>query len=337
MVYPPVYYWIVSPLSRLPYREAAWAWTAISLASFLLAVSLFARTFGEAGTLARAIPVTDPRWAAIRGPLTTIALPAAVMFFPFVENLVSSQKATFLLLALSAALVLLRGGHAFVAGMALGTLAVKPQMAIVIPAALLAKGQWRVASGAVLAVAALLTASMAIGHDLVSAWVRFLASAGDYIRFAGGYRERLHGLYAFWTLLAGEPTTLVRVATIGSAVVVAMLVARLLRGAIDVRTPRFLAQFSGLVIATVLLCTHILTYDLTILLIPIAVLAWLALRGGMPPAARRRVLWLVGTRYAGVGFSSFAVRSWGVQPTTPILLALLAVLAALPERWDEAA
>ena len=321
MVYPPVYYLAVSPLSELPYREAAWLWVALTLACFATSVALLVYELGN-----DALPDGHAP-ASLRRIVALVGLPLAVSFMPFAENLVSGQKATLWLAILTIAFVALRRGHAAVAGAVFGLLAVKPQLALVVPLVLLAKGEWRFALGAAVTATLAVAASLAMGWDLAVAYARFAADTADFIRRQPAYLHRLHGLYGFFTLLAGDPTTAVRVATVVAGAGVVWLVARLVRGPLDVRSPRFLEQYAGLVVATVLLSPHILTYDLTLLLLPIALCGVCLLRGTLAPERRRPVLWLLVAVYAACGVSPSIARATGVQLTTPIMVAFLAVLA----------
>jgi hypothetical protein len=323
MVYPPVYYLAVSPLSALPYREAAWVWVALTLACFAATIVLLARALGDDASLDGPAPASG----RLRRIVAVAGLPLAVSFMPFAENLVSGQKATLWLVIFTITLVALRRGHSLAAGMVFGLLAVKPQLALVVPLVLLVKGERRFALGALATAALAIAGSLAMGWDVAVAYVRFAADSADFIRRQPAYLHRLHSLYGFFTLLAGEPTATVRIATVVAAAFVMALVARLVRGPLDVGSARFLEQFSGLVLATVLLSPHLLTYDLTLLLLPIVLCGTLLLRGGLVAARRRPVLWLLVAVYVACGVSPSIARATGVQLTTPIMVALLATLA----------
>ncbi len=322
MVYPPIYYLAVSGLSALPYREAAWVWVALTLAWFAATVVLLVRELDDAS-----IDGPVPTAARVRRIAAVAVLPLAVSFMPFAENLVSGQKATLWLLLLTITFILLRHGRPLAAGIVFGLFAVKPQLALVVPLVLLAKGERRFPLGAGLTAALAIAGSLAMGRGVAMAYVRFAADTADFIRRQPDYVPRLHGLYGFFTLIAGEPTTAVRIATAIAAGCVVWLVVRLFRAPLDVRSSRFLEQFSGLVLATVLLSPHLLTYDLTILLLPMALCGALLLRGGLAPARRRPVLWLLVATYVAAGVGPSIAARTGVQLTTPIMVALLGVLA----------
>jgi hypothetical protein len=256
-----------------------------------------------------------------------IALPAAVAFLPFVENLVSSQKGTLWLLLFTATFVALARDRPLSAGLLFGLQALKPQLALVVPVVLLAKRAWRFVAGVAVTVAALVLVSIATGPDLAREYVRFAGGAADYARFGGGYLNRLHGLYGFFTLLAGGPTPAARVATAAATGVVVLLLGRLFRGPLDVRGPRFPLQFAGLVVATLLVSPHVVTYDLTLLLLPMFLVGAVLVRGAVPTGRRRAVLWLLVATYLACGVSQSIASRTGFQLAVPTLLALLAVVA----------
>lgn len=332
MVYPPVYYLLVSPLSLLPYREAAWVWIVLSLGCFAATSILLTRALHPGGTLARIVPLGGARDARVQRVAALVALPAATAFMPFAENLLSGQKGAIILLVFTSTFLALQRRRPVRAGLVFGVLAIKPQLALVVPLGLLAKGEWRFALAAAVTAVALTCASVAMGCDLAVAYLRFAARAADFIRLGPAYLHRVHSGYGFFTLLAGEPTTTVRLATLATNLLVVWLLIRLFRGPLDLQAPRFLVQFSGLVLATVLLSPHVLTYDLTVLLLPMFLVGLLLVNGAVPAGQRRTVLWLLVGLYVACGVSPSLARRTGVQLTTPIILVLLSVLALQPDR-----
>jgi hypothetical protein len=123
MVYPPFYYALVSPLSLLPLGAAGVVWAALMIL-FLAATQVL---------LARGLEGPGGRSAWL--------WPCAILFAPLVQNLTSGQKGTVLLLLFAATYVLFRRGRPFWAGVVFGLLAFKPQLTLVIGAAMLAKGR----------------------------------------------------------------------------------------------------------------------------------------------------------------------------------------------------
>lgn len=327
LVYPPVYYLALSPLAALPYRTAAWVWVALTLVCFAGTIGILAMTLGRAGALGGRLPAPDVEAARLRRLGALVALPAAVTFLPFAENLVGGQKGTLILLVLTATWAALQRGNELAAGLVFGVLAVKPQLAFVIPVALLAKGAWRFAAGVAITAATLVLASTATGVDLVRDYVRLVQTLPEQIRFAPGQLHRIHGVYGFFTVLAGGATAPVRAATLVTASLVVVLLARLLRGPLELPSPRFAIQYAGLVVATVLLAPNVVTYDLTILLLPLFLLGWLLARGAILPARRPALPWLLAGAYVACAIGPAIAARTGVQLTMPMLLVLLGWLS----------
>lgn len=332
IVYPPFYYVLVSPLSALPFQTAAALWAALSLACLAASLALLGRAARPGASLDLIAPAgvdeTSSRvWAVAR----SWAVLPAVASVPVIENLVSSQKGAFLLLILTTTFLLMRRGYRFAAGFAFGFQAFKPQLAIVIPFAMLAKREWRFVAGTLSSLSGLAGLSLAVGRVPCADYLRFMTGVAEYVGAQPAYLHREHCLYGFFTLLAGGPTTGARLATLASSAVTVWLLARLLSGRLDPERPRFLAQFSGLVLATVLLSPHFLTYDLTILLLPLWLTAILLLRGFFPLSHRRAALWILVALYAAASLSPLLAKRIGVQISTPVMVALLALLSRAEE------
>lgn len=139
-VSPPPLAWLVVPLTLLPYRVAYWAWSAILLAA--LAVAWQLATPGS-------------------GRKRVIFLVAAVGWLPIVYGLQLGQPALLVAAAVAASYALLRRRSDWAAGAVLGLVVLKPQLALLVPAALLVTGRWR-AFAASAVVLALLGAASAI-------------------------------------------------------------------------------------------------------------------------------------------------------------------------------
>jgi hypothetical protein len=332
MVYPPFYYLAVSPLSALPFRTAAGLWAAVSLACLAASLGLLGRAARPGGTLDMVAPAVDPTSIRIWGAVRKWAVLAAVTSVPVIENIASSQKGAVLLLVLTATFLLLRRGQRFAAGVAFGFQVFKPHLAIVIPAAMLLKGKWRFVAGTLASMLALAGLSLVVGRGPSADYLRFLTGVTEYVGAQPAYLHREHCIYGFFTLLAGGPTTTARIATVATFTVTLWLLARLLAGPLDTAAPRFLAQFSGLVLATVLLSPHILTYDLTMLLLPLWLTAVLLFGGFFPPRRRRAAFWVLVALYVAAGVSPLVAQRTRIQLSTPIMVALLALLSAAGER-----
>ena len=101
------------------------------------------------------------------------------------------------------------------------------------------------------------------------------------------------------------------------------LLARILRGRLSFDSPRWEIQFSALILVTVLLSPHLFTYDLTVLLLPMFLLARQIATGHITSPHRQRLIWLLILLYAVPGISVMVAASIGLQLTVPVMVALL--------------
>jgi len=339
VVYPPFYYLVISPLSHLPMRTAAWVWGVFLTGCFAATAVLLGRglLFGAGhptGIAPSLQPVdigTDTQGS--HGRLAAVlpwTLPLAVLFVPLLESLSSSQKGTLCLLILTGTFLLLRRNRPLAAGMVFGLLAFKPQLTLVIAVAMLLKRQWRFVLGGILTGVVLVGLSLAVGWDACRAYARFATATADYVQNAGYDVHKSHCLYGFFTLLFGlPPTPATKVATLLAGCGVIYLLARTLRGPLAPGSPRFVAQFSSLIVATVLLSPHLFTYDLTVLLLPMVLLAaqWSASRPG-PDKPGEWIIWLLALLYVLPGISVTVAASIGLQMTVPLMAAVLLALGS---------
>jgi hypothetical protein len=248
-VYPPFYYVLVSPFSLLPFHAAAVMWVGVMVLFLCATQVLLARTL--TGRTSR----------------ITWLWPCVAFFAPLLQNVVSGQKGTILLFLFSATYALLRSGRSFTAGAVFGLLAFKPQVAIVIGAAMLWKRQWRFVAGSATTVLALLVVSLTVGIDACRDYVAFLTGTSDYLRTAGYDLTKAHCWYGFFHLLLTSDTTIRLATLLANAVTIGAIVC-LMSGPLQPRSSRFVWQYSALVVASLLVSPHLLTYDLTVLLLP---------------------------------------------------------------------
>jgi hypothetical protein len=109
-----------------------------------------------------------------------IHLAAALGWLPVIYGLQLGQPGLFVALGVAGSYALLRIGRPFLAGLALGALALKPQLAFLVPAALLVSGRTRTFWGGVVALGLLgIASAVALGPSGVaeySARLNFAAS-----------------------------------------------------------------------------------------------------------------------------------------------------------------
>ena len=305
MVYPPFYYVLLSPIAMLPYDAAAWIFAAVMVACL----------YASAKLMRSAVPdFRRDRFAWL--------FVAAIVFVPLLDSLTSGQKGTLCLLILRATFYLLKQDRPALAGLVFGLMAFKPQLAIVIGAAMLLKGQWRFAASAVGAALFLAAICLASGFDVCVQYYEFCTGVGDYVHIGGYELAKSHCLYGFLTLLAGgQATATVKVAALSAIAVVFAILMVSLRGKLDTTSRRFNVQFSVLVISTLLISPHLFTYDLTMLLLPMFLLGHAAQTDAAAMGAKMTGLLIAMFVVAGFSYNLAAIS--GLQMTTVVMLAIL--------------
>jgi hypothetical protein len=154
---PPPVAWSALPLTPLPYPVAYWTWSALLLIALVLTWRL-------------ASPGT--------GPWRFVHLAAAVGWLPVIYGLQLGQPGLFVALGVAACYALLNAERPFWAGIALGALALKPQLAFLVPAALLVSGRTRAFWGSVVALGVLgLASALTLGPSGITAYEARLSFA----------------------------------------------------------------------------------------------------------------------------------------------------------------
>lgn len=331
MVYPPFWYLLVSPFSKLPLPVGAVLWTWLMTGALVGALWLMQRwlssdvchgnvSHAEAGRHA----ISSDGWNS-RGRQAGMLLFAIALFVyaPLIESLGSGQKGTLLLLLFTATFVMLDRKRPFAAGLVFGLVAFKPQLTLVIGFAMLFKRQWRFIAGGVTMGAMLVGLSFVAGTDLCRQFFQLCSGMGDYVQ-TGGYD--LHKAHCWWgacqLLLDGAPSWLITsCATVGSLLTIGLLSATL-RGRVQYGTGEFARQFAALTVATLLLSPHLFTYDLTLLLLPIFLLTI------GPGALDAQWKWMPIAIFVIAGQSAAISQTTGVQLSVLAMLGLLGTIAA---------
>jgi hypothetical protein len=154
---PPPLAWAALPLTPLPFAAAYWIWCALLFTALVLTWRL-----------------ASPG----HGPWRLVHLAAAIGWLPVIFGLQLGQPGLFVALGVAACYALLRADRPFLAGLALGAMALKPQLAYLVPAALLVGGRTRAFWGSVVALGLLAGASViAIGPSGIATYEARLAFA----------------------------------------------------------------------------------------------------------------------------------------------------------------
>ena len=136
---PPPVAWLAVPFTVLPYEVAYWAWSAVLLSALALTWWLAAPGSGRR---------------------RVILLAASVGWLPVVYGLQLGQPGLLVALGVATSYALLER-RPFLAGLALGALALKPQLAFLVPLALLVAGHRRAFLGSAVALGVLAAVSLA--------------------------------------------------------------------------------------------------------------------------------------------------------------------------------
>ena len=131
---PPPVAWLALPLTALPYPVAYWIWS---------------------GLLVMALVCVWYMAAPAAGRVRVIFLAAAFGWLPVIYALQLGQPGLLVALGVAGAYALVRANRPWLAGIALGAIALKPQLAFLVPLALLAAGQSRAFAGSVITLGAL--------------------------------------------------------------------------------------------------------------------------------------------------------------------------------------
>ena len=309
MVYPPFYYAILSPLSRLNYQTATIIWTLLSSLALSWAGFVLIR-FGQ-----------------------RIALPSlfafALFFSPLVLCVNMGQKSTLLLAILSTTFVLLQHRKALPAGLVFGLIAFKPHLGIVIGLAMLWKRQWHFVAGALTTVAVLVGGSYLHSPQLWTGYFETALSMRDYLQTAGYDLAESHSVNGALKLSLGSfAPSLVTPLSIAAAIGIIAVVGWSLRGPLETSSPQFTRQFSLFIIAMILLGPHLYTYDLAMLLLPMY-LAFASF-GTMP--TDRPVLWAWGIFFIAANWLVPFAAATGIQISMILLIAIGGLILTRPRR-----
>jgi alpha-1,2-mannosyltransferase len=248
--YPPAFLLVVTPFALVPYEVGFILWVVLT--------SLF---FVWAGS----------RLTEWRYPLSNPLL---------IPNLLIGQNGLLLagIVALGMAML---SSSPFIAGLILGMLVIKPQLALLLPVAMLAGREWRAIFGGALSSTFLtIVAAVLFGFDAYRAFFELLPT---YVRFMSEAKwpwAELASVFAFARYF-GLTSELALGVHFAVAAVAATLTARAWWLKSDERVPILAA-------GTLLVSPYILTYDALLLFIPIA---WLIERQRQP--AMVALIWLM--------------------------------------------
>jgi alpha-1,2-mannosyltransferase len=231
----------------------------LTQAELFVTLSLIAY-FGSVYMLWLACPNLRPYRALIF--LCSIAYPPLFHFF------VRGQLSVFVLVCFTAACLPFLARHDWLAGIALGLLAFKPQFLVAIPIVLLVARAWKVLIGlAISASAQVAFAYVYFGPSVMRAYLDMLLHSAS----RPGTTEltfspiQMHSLYSFWELLLPWPRVVWGLYIATSLVVIAIA------ASIWKSSASRAMAFAALIVSAVLVNPHIYIYDL-LALVPVFLL-----------------------------------------------------------------
>jgi Glycosyltransferase family 87 len=266
--HPPFEALLFVPFTYASYRTAYMLWTITSLGLLIIAVLLI-----EAG---RGLTSSIPQFTRVRADVGLVTV-VFLTFAPATTCLLLGQDSMLVLVIYSAVFILLKRGSDFRAGCVLACGLFKFQLILPFALIFLLRRKWSALRGFGLVGTLLVMISVGIsGAGVLSAYPRLLFDS-TYQRFGGfapEFMPNIRGL--LWMLSGGKLAGLalgVLVAT--CSMVVLWYAARSWR---DEQLP---TSFAAAVLATLLSSYHLYNYDLTLLLLPTAILFSEMVRRGL--------------------------------------------------------
>ena len=267
-LYPPQVSILFAPFARFSYPWALIFW--LTLSSLIYGLCCYA--------IWRACP-------NLRNHGPTVLILA--LGFPAFWHLIAwGQTSALALACFTLSFFALRAQREFLAGLALGCLVFKPQLAVAAALVFVATLHWKVIVGALLsAVAQLAGACLYYGSGALRQWLQMLLNVRALLPLLEPKLYQTHCLRTFWTMLIPWPT-----ASVALYVISVLLVSALAIACWRSRLALCL-RYSALLLASVLLAPHLTVYDLVILAPAFLLLSdWTVANPGHPNAPYLKIL-----------------------------------------------
>ena len=233
---------LFAPLAGFSYPWALLLWEVLNLAVYALCCYAVWKTCGN-----------------LRAEASTVFV-LALAFPAFFHLLVWGQTSGIALACFTVTYLELRAGRCFAAGLALGCLAFKPQLALAAALVFLLGQEWKVVFGAMVTATAQLLAGWAYyGTPVMRDYWQHLVGVRNVMSQLEPRPYQMHGLRSFWATLVPFPSLAFGLYLI-SALLVLMAALRCWKSEAPLRV-----KFGVLLFATVLVSPHLTIYDLVIL------------------------------------------------------------------------
>ena len=172
----------------------------------------------------------------------------------------------------------LKTDHEFLAGLALGCLAFKPQLAIAASIIFLSIRAWKVVVGTAISAAAQLSVGIAFyGFDPFRQWIAVMRNSAALLPWLEPRPYQTHCLRTFWSMIVPWNPLASALYVVSAIAVMALTLA------VWKRQIPLALRYSALLLATVLVSPHLTVYDLVILAPAILLTAdWIAAHRSLP-------------------------------------------------------
>ena len=229
------------PLASLSFLTQAAIWAVLSLLTYFVCIYLIWK-----------------RCSALRPNRALVAL-CALAYPPLFHFFMRGQLSVVVLVCFTAAYLAFLSERNFLAGIALGLLAFKPQFLVAIPLVLLLAQAWKAFAGVVISAAAQLGGTeLYFGRDVMQAYfAKLLHSASHPASTELAFSPiQMHSLESLWEILI--PWRL----GVWALYLLASFVAIGIAAAVWKSSTNLSLRFSALMLAAVLVNPHIYIYDL---------------------------------------------------------------------------
>ena len=243
-VYPPQIPALFIPVRGWSYQGALFAWTALTIFVYGL--------------------IVWSAWRQVAGVLSdrVFVVAAAAAFPPFWSLVLHGQVTVLVLAAFWAGWLALERRRRFLAGVAFGLLAIKPQFGIPLAVVVLTSGEWAMMLGALTAVAAQVAAVwLVLGPDVFREYANALPMTFFYADQLEAKPFLSHSIRAVTRLVPNAIGVPVWVALSGG---VLWMTVRVWRSAAPVSV-----RVGAVMLAAVLVNPHLIIYDATVLALPL--------------------------------------------------------------------
>ncbi len=298
-VYPPQAAALFAPFSGLSYRQALSIWNAMTIALYVV--------------------IVWSAWRRVAGQLSdrTLVLAAAAAFPPFWSLVLYGQITIVIVIAFWLGWLALERGRSYLAGLAFGLLALKPQFGIPLAAIVLACGEWRMLGGAVSSILAQAAAVwLMLGSSVFAGFMASIPTTVAHADWLEPQPHMSHSLRAVTRLLpnwAGLPLWA------ALSALVLWLTVKVWKSQAPLRV-----RLGTVILASVLVNPHVIGYDLTLLVLPLLWFGAFILepeRAENGPAFGRMVYWLCAALFAPTATII------GLQASVPLMMGLLVFVA----------